>query len=116
MSLAMEAAVVSSVFYGCVTWLVNNITQATSMYNKMIRCLLGVRENTSMKLFLIESGKQSAKLIINKRMRSFLTKKLQNRDMDEPFQIAHEIFKAVNLNGFKFLKKVIDGWNSVHSL
>ena len=49
-------------------------------------------------------------------MRLFLAKKLQNRDMDEPFQIAYEICKAANSNGFKFLKKVIDGRNSVDSL
>ena len=90
-SLVMEAAVVSSVFYGCETWLMNNTKQATSMYNNMIRCLLGVRVNTSMKMCLIESGKQPAKHVINKRMRSFLTRKLQNRDMEEPFQIAYEI-------------------------
>ena len=42
-SLVMEAAVVSSVFYGCETWLSNNTKQATEMYNKMIRCLLGVK-------------------------------------------------------------------------
>ena len=115
-SLVMEAAVVSSVFYGCETWLLNNTKQATGMYNKMIRCLLGVRVNTSTKLCLIESGKQPAKHVINKRMRSFLSKKLQNRDMDEPFQIAFEICKAANSKGFKFLQKVLDGRNSVDSL
>ena len=36
--------------------------------------------------------------------------------MDESFQIAYEICKAANSNGFKFLKKVIDGRNSVDSL
>ena len=49
-------------------------------------------------------------------MRSFLTKKLQNRDMDEPFKIAYEICKAVNSNGFKFLQNKIDGRNTVDSL
>ena len=36
--------------------------------------------------------------------------------MEEPFQIAYEICKAANSNGFKFLRKVIEGRNPVDSL
>ena len=60
-SLVMEAAVVSSVFYSCETWLLNNTKQATEMYNKMIRCLLVVRVNTSRNYCLIESRKSTSK-------------------------------------------------------
>ena len=71
-SLVMDAAVVSSVFYGCKTWLTSNPKYAIGMYNKMIKCLLGVRENTSPMLCQIESGKQPAKYVINKRLKSFI--------------------------------------------
>ena len=107
-SLVMDAAVVSSVFYGCETWLTSNPKYAIGMYNKMIKCLLGVRENTSPKLCQIESGKQPAKYVINKRLKSFIRKKMQNRDMEEPFQIVYEMCKNANSKGFKFLQKVIN--------
>merc|ERR1712121_627705 len=71
-SLVMDAAVVSSVFYGCEIWLIKNPAYAIGMYNKMIKCLIGVRNNTSIKLCLLESGKQPAKYLINRRLKSFL--------------------------------------------
>ena len=82
----------------------------------MIKYLLGVRENTSIKLCQIESGKQPAKYVINKRMKSFLMKKMQNRDMEEPFQIAYEIYKNANSKGFKFLQKLINDNDAGDSL
>ena len=115
-ALVMDAAVVSSIFYGCETWLSSNPAHAIKMYDKMIRCLLDVREKTSIKLCLLESGKQPAKYVINKRTRSFLTKKMQNRDMDEPFQIVYEMCKNANSKGFRHLQKVINGTHSVDSL
>ena len=115
-SLVMEAAVVSSVFYGCETWLTSNPAYSIGMYNKMIKCLLGVRDNTSIKLCLVESGKQPARYVINQRMKSFLTKKMQNRDMEEPFQIVYEMCKNANSKGFKFLQKVMNGNDALDSL
>ena len=115
-SLVMDAAVVSSVFYGCETWLTSNPVHAIRMYDKMIKCLLGVRPNTSIKLCLLESGKQPAKYIINKRLKSFLLKKMLNRDMDEPFQMVYEMCKNANSKGFKFLQKVINSNDTVDSL
>ena len=54
---------------------------------------------------LIESGKQPEKNLINEKMRSFLTKKSQNRDMDDPFQITYEICEDAKSIGFKFLQR-----------
>ena len=59
-SLVFDAAIVSSVFYGCETWLISNPSYVIGIYNKLIRCHLGVRENTSIKLCLVEAGKQPA--------------------------------------------------------
>ena len=115
-SLVMDAAVVASVFYGCETWLIRNPAYAIGMYNNMIKCLLGVRENTSIKLCLLESGKQPAKYLINKRLKSFLEKKMQDRDMEEPFQIVYEMCKSANSKGFKYLQMVINDNNNVDSL
>ena len=65
---------------------------------------------------LIESGKQPAKYVIKKRLKTFLEKKMSNRDMEEPFQIAFEMCKNLNTPGYKFLKKAIDESNDSNSL
>ena len=115
-SLVMDAAATSSIFYGCETWLNNNPRHVIATYNRLIKYLLGVRKNTSIDLCLVESGKQPAKYMINKRLKTFLEKKMSNRDMDEPFQMAFEMCKNSSTPGYKFLKKVIDGGNDNNSL
>ena len=102
-SMVVEAAVVASVFYGCETWLTYNPAYTIGMYNKMIKCLLGVRDNTSIKLCLIESGKQPAPYVINKRLKK-IKREMKNRDMEEPFQIAYGMCKNGHSKGFKFLQ------------
>ena len=112
----MDAAVTSSILYGCETWLNINPRHVITTYNRLIRYLLGVRKNTSINMCLIEAGKQPAKYVINKRLKTFLEKKMSNRDMEEPFQIAFEMCKNLNTPGYKFLKKVIDESNDSNSL
>ena len=85
-SLVMDAAVISSIFYSCETWLGSHPEHAINTYNKLLRILLGVRENTSIEMSLIELGKQPAKYLLKERQKQFITKKMQNRNMEEPFQ------------------------------
>ena len=115
-SLVMDAAVTSSILYGCETWLNNNPRRVIATYNRLIKYLLSVRKNTSIDMCLIESGKQPAKYVINKRLKTFLEKKMSNRDMEEPFQIAFEMCKNLNTPGYKFLKKAMDEGNDSNSL
>ena len=105
-SLVMDAAVISSVFYGCETWLSCNPEYAINTYNKVLKILLGVRQNTSTDMCLIESGKQPAKFVIKERQKQFITKKMQNRDMEEPFQKVYEMCRNLNTPGFRFLRKI----------
>ena len=71
-SLVMDAAAVSSIFYGCETFFSSNPKQMINAYNQLVRGLLGVRSNTSMHICLIESGKDPPSLIIYKRLKTFI--------------------------------------------
>ena len=56
-SLVMDAAATSSIFYACETWLTNNPKGAIDTYNRLLRILLSVKQNISIIMSLIESGK-----------------------------------------------------------
>ena len=63
-STVMDAAVTSSILYGCETWFCKKPQKVISTYNQLLKCLLGVRLNTSINLCLVESGKHPARFII----------------------------------------------------
>ena len=115
-SLVMDAAVISSIFYSCETWLGSHPEYAINTYNKLLRILLGVRETTSIEMSLVESGKQPAKYLLKERQKQFITKKMQNRDMEEPFQKAYEMCKNANTPGYKFLQKLTRDSPDIESL
>ena len=54
--MVFDAAVTSAVAYSAETWLCNSIKPTETVYNAMVRLLLGVRQNTSPKLCFIEAG------------------------------------------------------------
>ena len=54
--LVFDAAVTASLLYSAESWLTNNIKSIERQYNQLVRCLLGVRKNTTIDLCLIESG------------------------------------------------------------
>ena len=107
-SLVLDAAVTSSIFYSCETWLCRSPDFAINTYHKMIRILLGVRDNTSLNLSLIESGKHPAKFMIRERLKQFIQRKMNNRDMEEPFHKVYELCRMKNTPGFKFINKTIN--------
>ena len=107
-SLVMDAAAVSSIFYGCETFFSSNPKQMINAYNQLVRGLLGVRSNTSMHICLIESGKDPPSFIMYKKLKTFIENKMKNRDLEEPFQIVYEMCKNQNSPGFKFIQKAIN--------
>ena len=54
--LVFEAAVTASLLYSAESWFTDSIKPIEQQYNQLVRCLLGVRRNTSIDLCLIESG------------------------------------------------------------
>ena len=54
--LVFDAAITSSLLYSAESWFTDNIKPIENQYNQLVRCLLGVRKNTSIDLRLVESG------------------------------------------------------------
>ena len=72
-----DAAVMSSLTYSCETWFSKYPKILNKQYNKAVRCLLGVRKNTSIEMCLVKSGIYPLKFIITKKLYTFLTSKLE---------------------------------------
>ena len=103
-----EAAVMSSLLYSCETWFSKYPKIAVKQYNKAVRCLLGVRHNTSIELCLVESGIHPLKFIILKKLNTFLKSKLREPDPEEPFNIVYRLCQQVNTPGYRFLLNALE--------
>ena len=79
----------------------------TRQYNKLIKCLLGVRNNTSTNLCHIESGIRPITHVLSVRRKRFLESKVASPDMEEPFLIVLALCRNANTPGFKFIQNAM---------
>ena len=103
-----DAAVTSAMLYSCESWLAKNLRRLESQYNTMIKCLLGVRKNTSTNLCMMEVKILPFNEIVTKRRINFLKSKLSNIDVEEPFHAVYDLCKEANTPGYRFLKKTLE--------
>ena len=75
-----DAAVMSSLSYSSESWFTSNIKGIEKQYNKLIKCLLGVRKNTSVNLCMLEAGIPPVDYILDKKKRTFLMSKRDRTD------------------------------------
>ena len=104
----LDAAITSALLYSTESWFTNNPKRLTSQYNKIIKCALGIRVNTSTNLALTELGQDTVINVINKRRRTFLQSKLSTMDDEEPFCYVYRLCGEANTPGFRFLSNSID--------
>ena len=91
-----DAAVTSALLYSSESWLTNKFKSLERQYNMMIKCLLGVRKNTSINLCMIESGIPPVIDLVKKRRYNFLKSKLDSADMEQPFSYVYELCRQEN--------------------
>ena len=85
-----DAAVMSSLLYGSESWLTNSIKGIEKQYSKLMKCLLGVRKNTSVNLCMLEAGIPPLDYILEKKKRIFLMSRRDRTDEDEPFTFVFD--------------------------
>lgn len=91
-----DATVTSSLLYTSETWLTNNNKVIEQQYNKLIKCLLGVRRNTSINLCMVEAGIPPVQALIDKKRFGFLKLKRDRMDPDEPFHRVYRVCSEEN--------------------
>ena len=112
--LVFDAAVTSSLLYSAESWLTDSIRPIENQYNQLVRCLLGVRRNTSMDLCLIESGILPVKHVIAKRRSKFLKSKLEVNDPEHPFNFAFRLCNNGNTPAYQFMSRYLE-YNTEHN-
>ena len=92
--IVFDAAVMSSLLYASESWLTNNIKGIEKQYNKLVKCLLGVRRNTSINLCMVEAGIPPVQAVIKKKK-------------SEPFHYVNRICSDANTRGARFLEILV---------
>ena len=79
----LEAVIMSSLSYGCETWLSDRAKEVEKLYIGAVKSLLGVRETTRNDAVLIEAGMPNMSEMIRKRTAAFSKKELLDVHQDE---------------------------------
>ena len=105
-----HSAVVSSLIYGCESWLNSNIKPMEKLYRMCVKHLLGVRNNTTTALCLVELGFPPLKAIVKERQRKFFKKIwAERRDMrDDPFSHAMRLMRDANVSTMRYINDLIE--------
>ena len=105
-----HAAVMSSILYGCESWLEGNIKPMEKLYNMCIKHLLGVRKNTTTALCMIELGLPPLKALVAQRQRTFFKKMWAEREgmFEDPFTHALMLVKNSNISTARYINNLIE--------
>ena len=102
----LEAAIMSSLLYGCETWITNNLKEVEKVYISAVKSILGVRETTRNDTVLLEAGMLSLRNLVIKRTSGFLKKELcADQTDDTPLRKIFTICKTKKTGGYRFLSQ-----------
>ena len=105
----LMAAIISSLLYGCESWLTDNLKDVEKIYISAVKSLLGVRETTRSDTVLLEAGMPSLKQLVKKRTSAFLKKELRaDRTTETPLMKIFRICEAKRTGGFRFLSNILN--------
>ena len=107
----LDAALLSTILYGCEVWLGNSVKAMTATYNASIRNLLGVRSTTATDLCLIEAGYPSLEARVKNIQRKVVQKLLMDparSRQDDPFLAIWHLCKEEKTKGYKYYERVLN--------
>ena len=99
----LNAALMSSMLYGCEAWLTKNVAQVAKHYTTALKLLLGVRSSTTNVLCMVESGRPELSSIILKKRCTFINTFSKNASGDEPLVHALTICRNANTKMYRML-------------
>ena len=104
----LQAVILSSLLYGCETWLTDQLKTMEQLYISAIKSLLGVRQTTRTDVVLLESGMPTLKELIRKRTSSFVKKNIRG-DIDEtPLARVYKMCETKGTPGYRYIKDLLD--------
>ena len=105
-----HAALMSSILYGCESWLDGNIKPMENLYNMCMKHLLGVRKTTNTNLCMIELGFPPLKSLVKQRQRKFFKSMWADRRnmVDDPLNFMLGVTLSSNTPVSKYVKDLLD--------
>ena len=111
----LEAAFLSTILYGCESWLKVPLKPVEVMYMKAVKALLGVRITTPTDLCLLEGGLKPLGSMVKARQKKFFEKMTTTRAemTDDPLMHAMNIAKEFNKPTWTYIESVLNGGDFV---
>ena len=104
----LDAAILSSLLYGCESWFLENFKEAKKKYMGALKALLGVRETTRSDIILLETGMPTLKELVWNRTVKFIKKNITDGNDETPLEKAYKMCKDKNTKGYRYLKNLLD--------
>ena len=113
----LEAAFLSSILYGCESWLKVSLKPVSAMYMKAVRALLGVRATIPTNLCLIEGGLKPLESLVKTRQKKFFENMISSRSemSDDPLMHAINIVKELNKPVWSYIESLLNGDNFLNT-
>lgn len=104
-----DAALMSSILYGCESWLNGDLRLISKLYNWCIKQLLGVRKTTSNNLCLVELGYPPLNALVTAKQRKFFRNMWAERNNveDDPFAHAVQLMLNYNSHTSRYVRSLI---------
>ena len=107
----LQAAIQSSLTYGCESWLIENYKDVEQKYIGALRALVGVREATPANLILLETGMPTLKEIVRQRTVKFVKKNIRGDKEDTPLAKSYRTCQNKGTKGYRYIKGLLDNPN-----
>ena len=108
-----ESCVFSSFLYGSETWFTENFGKAETLYMKIIKALLDVRNTTCNDTCLFEAAMSSLKAVIKQKMKKYLQVKIPTLENEDPLYKAIELNRSSNTKSLRVINRLLNDTNNV---
>ena len=95
-----DACVLSSILYSAETWFTDNFGKIDSMYTKIVKALLDVRNTTCNDTCLVEADMPSLQALVKKKMHKYLQEKIPKLNCYDPLWKAIELARSADTKSF----------------
>ena len=104
-----HACIMSSLLYGCETWLQGDLRPVTKLYNTCIKALLGVRNTTCNDLCYMELGLPPLKALVTSKQRAFVKAMWRRREHldDDPWTHAMNLARQARTATSRHLEDLL---------
>ena len=103
-----EACVLSSILYGAETWFTDSYGKAETMYTKIVKALLDVRNTTCNDVCLMEADMPSFKALVKKKMKAYLQKKIPKLGCEDPLWKAMELSRSADTKSYRQIQALLE--------